>query len=345
MKRLLCCVFGAIIIAALFTKSDAVLIGVQDGCRLCMQVLLPSLFPFMIITSFLSLSGALFLPAKLLSPIFKLLRLPNEMSDVWLASFLGGYPTGAHTLSTLSQQGLLPRHTAGRMLRCCINPGPAFLVLAVGQGMLGSRHIGMLLLISQAISSLVLCALLCHSKKSNALTLTPKRLDSLTAAFVTSVSGAASAMMTIFSFVLTFSVILSLIGSFDERLKVLASIFEVTLGCAAAAQFGGEVGLLLIAFFIGFGGLSVCFQVLSLAQQAGISANGFWRARLLAGVLNAIVFRMLLFFDKTALATLATNSPPLAVWSVDRLLGAACLTAMMLISMKKIEPVSIKFRQ
>lgn len=341
MKRLLCCVVGLIVIVALFTNSEAVVIGIMDGCRLCMHVLLPSLFPFMIITSFLSLSGVLSLPSKLLIPIFKLLHLPNEMRDIWLASFLGGYPTGAHTLSTLVQQGLLPRHTANWMLRCCINPGPAFLVLAVGQGMLGSQRIGILLLISQAISSLILCTLLCHNKKSNSFTETPKKLGSFTHAFVTSVSGSASAMITIFSYVLTFSVILSLIGSFDDRLKPFSAILEVTLGCTTAAQLGGKIGLLLIAFLIGFGGLSVCFQVLALASKAEISINGFWRARFLAGILNAGIFRILLNLDKTAVTTIAVNSPPMAIWSVDRVLGAACITAMLLISMKKMEPVSI----
>lgn len=345
MKRLLAGLLGLAAIAALFMNAPATAQGMAEGLRLCTQVLLPSLLPFMIVVSFLSLSGGLLLPARLLSPLFRLLRLPNALRDVWLASFLGGYPTGAHTLGTLVQQGLLPREQAGKMLRCCLNPGPAFLVLAVGQSMLGSRQIGGLLLLSQAISSLLLCALLCRGAKRGDGGAPAKRLDSLSDAFVAAVSGASAAMLTVFAFVLAFSVVFSLLDAFDPRLKPLAAILEVTLGCAAAAELGGKTGLLLVAFFLGFGGFSVGFQVLALARQASIPTKGFWSARLLGGLLNAGVFRLLLFFDKTAVSTLATRTPPVAVYSSDRLLGAVCIAAMLLISLKKLEAPVIKSRR
>ncbi len=344
MKRLLAALLGLAAIAALFINAPAAARGIAEGLRLCTQVLLPSLLPFMIAVSFLSLSGGLLWPAKLLSPLFKLLRLPDTLRDVWLASFLGGYPTGAHTLATLTQQGLLPRDAAGRMLRCCVNPGPAFLVLAVGQSMLGSRHIGGLLLLSQALSSLLLCALLCRRAPRAMGETAAKRLDSLSDAFVAAVSGASSAMLTVFAFVLTFSVVFSLLDAFDPRLKPLAAILEVTLGCATAAALGGKTGLLLTAFFVGFGGFAVGFQVLALARQASIPTQGFWRGRLMGGLLNAGVFRLLLIFDKTAVATLARHAPPVAVYSSDRLLGAICIAAMLLISLKKLEAPVLKSR-
>lgn len=345
MKRIIAGLIGLVSIAVLFTRSPVAAQGISEGMQICMQVLLPSLFPFMIVVSFLSLSGGLLLPAKLLSPLFRLLRLPDALRDVWLASVLGGYPTGAHTLATLVEQKLMPRDVAGRMLRCCVNPGPAFLILAVGQSMFGSRHIGVLLLISQVISSLILCALLCRSAKKTAPASSTTRLDSLTDAFVAAVSGAASAMLTIFAFVLAFSVIFSLINAIDPRLKPLAAILEVTLGCTAAAQLGGKIGLVLLAFFIGFGGLSVCFQVLALARRASIPTNGFWRARILAGLINAGVFRGLLIFDKTVVSTFAATTPPMAIWSCDRLLGAVCIAAMLLISLKKLEYPIAKIKQ
>lgn len=345
MKQILAGLMGLAAIAALFTQPQATAQGVAEGVRLCMQVLLPSLFPFMIVVSFLSLSGGLLLPAKMLSPLFRWLRLPDSLRDVWLASFLGGYPTGAHTLATLVRQGLMPRETAGRMLRCCVNPGPAFLLLAVGQSMFRSHHIGTLLLLSQAISSLALSALLCHSRLKEA-PVPAKRLDSLSDAFVTAVSGASSAMLTIFAFVLAFSVAFSLLNVLGPHLKPLAAVLEVTLGCTIAAQLGGMVGLLLSAFFIGFGGFSVGFQVLVLARQAEIPTKGFWRARLFAGALNAGIFRLLLLFDKTAVvAAVADSMPPMPVWSYDRLLGATCIAAMLLISLKKLESPALKSKR
>ena len=338
MKRSLCLLIGFLSVILLFSNSEAVQQGIFDGGKICLDVLLPSIFPFMIVTSFLSLSGALSLPGKLLQPLFGILGAEKPLAEVWLSSFIGGYPTGAHTLSVMVQQGLLPRKQAERFLRCCVNPGPAFLVLAVGQGMLGSRHIGFLLLLSQLVSSILLCALLCRKNRDSQVDMTVKQPKSISDAFVTAVSGSSGAMINIFAYVLVFAVLLSLLNSYDKRIILVAASFEVTLGCATAAQLGGKAGLLLTAFFIGFGGFSVGFQALSLARQAQIMPTGFWRARLFSGLINAAVFWTILFFDKTAILTMTTNAPPMAVWSVDRLLGAACISAMLLLSFKKIEP-------
>ena len=70
--------------------------GVRDGLTLCGQVVIPSLFPFLALSSFLVQSGLAQRAGHLLEPITKLLfRLPGAAGSAILMSLIGGYPVGA----------------------------------------------------------------------------------------------------------------------------------------------------------------------------------------------------------------------------------------------------------
>ena len=67
--------------------------GVRDGLTLCGQVVIPSLFPFLALSSFLVQSGLAQRAGHLLEPITKLLfRLPGAAGSAILMSLIGGYP-------------------------------------------------------------------------------------------------------------------------------------------------------------------------------------------------------------------------------------------------------------
>ncbi|MEG2204213.1 MAG: hypothetical protein RRY21_03535, partial [Oscillospiraceae bacterium] len=73
---LLCVCCGA----ALIGYFDRVAAGIQAGLAVCVDVLLPSLFPWMALTGFVTLSGLGALVAWPLRPITRwVLRLPDEL--------------------------------------------------------------------------------------------------------------------------------------------------------------------------------------------------------------------------------------------------------------------------
>ena len=67
--------------------------GIADGMQYSAEMLIPSLFPFMVISSFLIRSGASDILGKLLAPVTKsLFRLPEESAAAIVMSFVGGFP-------------------------------------------------------------------------------------------------------------------------------------------------------------------------------------------------------------------------------------------------------------
>ena len=120
---------------SLYPQSSAQ--GARDGLTLCAGVVIPSLFPFVVLACFLTNSGLGELISRPLSPITRyILKLPSSCGCAVIMSMLGGYPVGAKMISGLLEQKKIDKAQASRMLCFCVNAGPAFLIGTVGLSML-----------------------------------------------------------------------------------------------------------------------------------------------------------------------------------------------------------------
>ena len=84
----------------LYPQSSAQ--GARDGLTLCAGVVIPSLFPFVVLACFLTNSGLGELISRPFSPITRyILKLPSSCGCAVIMSMLGGYPVGAKMSSGL----------------------------------------------------------------------------------------------------------------------------------------------------------------------------------------------------------------------------------------------------
>ena len=153
--KLLAAVAAAVMGVVLLTCSDDLAQGIAQGLQISGNVLIPSLFPFMILCTYLVLTDGARILSIPLRPLTKyLLRLPPEYGAVVFASLIGGYPVGGKMISGLVRQGGLDKPTAQRMMAFCFGPSPAFMITAVGAGILLDRRLGVMLFCAQIIASL-----------------------------------------------------------------------------------------------------------------------------------------------------------------------------------------------
>ena len=104
----------------LILDSKTALRGALDGIDLCISVLIPSLFPFFVLSIMLTgaLSGQVI---KCLQPVGAICKMPPGSESLLAIGFLGGYPVGAQSVSQLFQQGKLSTLQAMRLLGFCNN--------------------------------------------------------------------------------------------------------------------------------------------------------------------------------------------------------------------------------
>lgn len=301
---------------ALLALPGTVSKGIVSGLRACGGVIIPALFPFMALAGFVTNSRVGELLARPLTPITtKLLRLPKQVGSVVLMSFIGGYPVGARAISNLLRQGRLSPQTASRMLVFCVNPGPSFVIGAVGLLVLGSTQAGLALFAAQAASALLLGLLFSLKAKEEPIAQTPPTdYLSLPAAFVESVRGAALGMVVICGFVLLFSALIALlgVGGLLGRLSCMLSaatlglipadvfvcafsgMLEVTYGSMFCANLPSSSARLLVPFLLAFGSVSVMCQVAACFEGQRVNLRPFILSRFLHGVLTTVIAQPLL---------------------------------------------------
>ena len=100
--------------------------GMREGINICMQTLIPSLFPFLVLSGVLTsaLTGQTILP---LHPINKICRMTPGCESLFAVGILGGYPVGAVTVANAYRSGFLTKSEANRYTIICNNAGPSFL--------------------------------------------------------------------------------------------------------------------------------------------------------------------------------------------------------------------------
>ncbi|MBQ2848281.1 MAG: hypothetical protein IJE74_08515 [Clostridia bacterium] len=310
-------VSGIIFFAFLFTFPKEFSSGFTTGLVNCGNVVIPSLFPFLVASS---LAGSGELPKalkKVAEPItHRLFHLPADALPAIILGQLGGYLSGAKAVDSLYSSGIINRTQAQKLLLFCVNSGIGFSVNAVGNALLSSRKAGRILLISLCISSILIGFLIRFIPDKSEET-KPLNIHSVpfSSAVVNSVSSAASAMLGCCGFVCIFSGISAVTSSLIKN-QILNLIFgcilEVTSGCASAAC---KVSLPVIAAACAFGGLCVHMQIISVSRDFGINLPLFFLFRILHSAFAYAVCRIILYFHPIEEQVFISVSENIQLWS------------------------------
>lgn len=289
--------------AALLAFPREVQQSVKNSMLYCLTVLVPSLFPFMALTSFAVNSGVGehlgALPGFLARYVF---RLPGVCAVPILMSFLGGYPAGAKGASLLLEQGRITKEQAGRMMLFCVNPGVAFVVTFLGGTVFHSFQAGWLLFFAVTASGLLL-GILAALKSPIPAKISCESAALSGSSVIRAASDASSAVLKMCSCIVLFSGLTTLLhgcGLYQLLSRILASLklftpmeaasllsflIEVTEGVGAASDL--RVGPQFFAFGLAFGGACVHLQVFSFFSKFPIRKWKFFLFRLLHGCLAA----------------------------------------------------------
>jgi len=206
-----------------------------------------------------------------------------------LAGLLGGYPSGAKAIAELYHQGTVSRQEAELLLGFCDNCGPAFLLGYVGAGVLCDTRAGLVLYLIHILSALTAGMLICRLSATRGLALrgTQRAIGpvSFPQALTAAVSGALSSMLNICAFVVLFRVLAAL-PPVTLPFPVLGVLEMVS---AVAALPAGGAGFAAAAAVVGWGGLSVHCQAMSLTAPAGLSFRWHWAGKAIQAALSALL--------------------------------------------------------
>ena len=142
--------------AALLFFPDVSAAAAREGVALCLQTVLPSLFPFFVLSSLLVQSDVPRLLSRAMAGVmYPLFGVSGAGASALILGLLGGYPVGARTVAELYGRGEIAREEAEQLLAFCNNSGPGFFLGVCGTAVFGSARAGMYLYLIHVGAALV----------------------------------------------------------------------------------------------------------------------------------------------------------------------------------------------
>ena len=309
---------------SLVVFSESNLIAAKDGLVLWATSVVPSLFPFLVATELLCNTNLIYIVGKYLKNIVnKVFNVPGEGALVLVMGIISGYPTGAKVIVNLKENEVLSKEEAERLLAFTNNSGPLFILGTIGISFLNSKKIGYILLFTHILACLTVGYIFRNWKKDKTRTFNTYKNDNLKnnisisefgEILGNSIKKSIGTILNIGGFIVIFSVIISIleksnifniilnftnsIGLEGELIVgVIKGVVELTNGAKYVSLLGTySFNIAILAFLIGFGGISVMLQVYSIISKENISIKPYIYGKFLQGIFAFLYTLIFLFF-------------------------------------------------
>ncbi len=292
IKTLALSVLTAAVCASIIIFQQSCLNGALRGISLCLNVLIPSLFPFMVASAFIVKSGLAHKLGKPLNKITKLLfGLSGSFAPVLILSIIGGYPVGAKGISQLYESKCASESECKRAALFAVCAGPGFIISFVGASLYSNKTLGVIIFFSQAIAVVLTGTAMRFFTKgqNNFICKTDAKPSgvSLSSAVVESTAQGAKGILNICAFVVLFSAFAEMISKAIENDILKGVVYCVLEVCSAVNFLSVKSTVEMCAFAVGFGGICVHFQIFSALGSLKINKLSFFALRIIQGIITA----------------------------------------------------------
>lgn len=283
--------------------SREIMEGVQNALSLSARVIIPSLFPFMVLSELLGeavcreVKGV----GKRKGMLYALFGVSRVGMSAFLLGALCGFPLGAKHARTLLDGRAIDERECRHLICFSNNTGPAFVIAGVGGTLFRSIKLGVLLYTLQIIAALAVGLLFAHIPDGSSAPQSGKTFHAPVQAgggLVGAVRRSTRNVIYVCGLVVFFSALCSLIAFFCRKSDLLLFIYpflEIGGACnlAASAYSAIQIPAVFSAMLaISFGGASVHMQAVLFFEGHAFPLLRYLFAKLLQAVISCI----LLFF-------------------------------------------------
>lgn len=298
-----CLVKGAmfLFLCCLLVFPSSALSGAKNGLLLWFNQVLPSLLPFLILSTLFLSTGLSDSIANRLAPVLSpVFRCSPSGCYAVVIGLLAGLPVGAKTVASLVNSGKITKKEGQYLLPLCNNPSPLFLLGFLSVSVLNRPELRYPILFIVTLSS-ILAAMLLRPRTEYAAVSGTSRTASPEKPFTFSfllldaaIEQAFSVLTRVGGYIILFSVLanlLTLLPLPPVFLAYMGAFLEITTGSAsfAALSLPSVVIIPLVTGFVTFGGLSTAAQTKSVLAGTKFPFAHYLLTKAVAGLIAGLL--------------------------------------------------------
>lgn len=272
--------------------------GAVSGLMLWFDILLPTLLPFIIITTLIVRTQAFTLINHILSPVLeRIFHTSKSGSFAILVGFLCGYPMGAKVINDLYKTNAISYHEAQYLLSFCNNTSPMFIVSFVMNQTLHYSNYTIPVICSVYLASIIMSFLTrkyylkdseCYSiyepdkSRFSIRMLDESIMDGIS--LITKIGG----YIMMFSILICMSIHLSI--AYLPILQYFLPLLEITNGIQLYSNNSSfQSQMLSIIFLIAFGGFCSIAQTQCVLEDSDLKITHYMIQKIITAIIAVII--------------------------------------------------------
>lgn len=292
------------ILYQIIIKKSLVYSSINYALNIWVNNLIPTLFPFFIISDILiNYNFTLYIPKFLRNFLKYLFNITDNMITILVLSIISGFPSNARNTRTLYDNGVIGLEEANHILIFSHFANPLFILTTVAIFFFNDKNIGIVLLISHYLSNFLLGILFRkYFNYNNDNFITDNNSNVFGNIFIGAIKRSIDTILLICGIITIFMILSSVITNcFDFNVynsMIIKGLLEITIGIEAIGKL--EISIIykavIASCFLAFGGFSVHMQVMSQIANTEIKYRFFFVGRLYQMILSGFITYFICLF-------------------------------------------------
>lgn len=305
-KNFIICTLILLFLFEIFEHTNVINNIFIDSSKLWFYNLLPTLFPFFIITDLLSNYGFINYLSKLFGNIMKIFNLNKKSSYGFFMSIISGFPGNGKLIKELLDNKEISEQDATKLLTFTHFSNPLFIIGTIGTMFLHNKKLSILILIIHYLTNIIIGILFRNIyilPTVNNNEKKEKQKQAFIKVIINSITNSTNTMFTIYGIIIITSLIINLI-TINLNIPlfpkyILTGLIEITQGLKLITTLNISLinKITIITFFLSFGGISIHMQIMGILQEYKINYFIYLIARLLhASISSFLIYIILIIF-------------------------------------------------
>jgi len=278
-------------------KKTLVYNSINYALNIWVNNLIPTLFPFFIISDILINYNFTSYVPKIFKDFCKFLfNITDNMITILMLSIISGFPSNARNTRTLYDKNLITLDEANHILTFSHFSNPLFILTTVAIFFFNDKDVGVILLISHYLSNFFVGILFRNYFHHNDID-SKKEVNKIDFGnvFIGAIKKSIDTILLICGIVTVFLLLSSIvINTFDFNIynsMLIKGLLEITIGIEALGKLNLSMiyKAVITSCFLAFGGFSVHMQVMSQIAETEIKYRYFFIGRLYQMIFSGVI--------------------------------------------------------